>query len=330
MSLYRVGRIWYIYLQHDGRRTRRSTGTADKKAAQELHDRLAANLWRQARLGDPPEKTLYDAIAEWLKESPRDASDTYRLKALLKRTKDKPLRSLTTATLDEAIGRQSASSYNRTANLLRAVLNLAVGKGWLPAAPGIPRKAVRDARTRWLTAEEWEALLAHLPPRMARMARFAVATGLRENNVLELRWDQIDMRRRVAWVHPDQAKAGKAIGVPLNADAMTVLEECEPGDWVFPNSKGKPYYKASNRAWYRAVEKAGLEGLRWHDLRHTWASWAVMNGVRLDELQRLGGWKTPAMVMRYAHLSPEHLARAADAVKPVSLAPQKRHTKGKK
>jgi len=74
----------------------------------------------------------------------------------------------------------------------------------------------------------------------------------------------------------------------------------------------------------KAVKAAKLKGFRWHDLRHTWASWAVMSGVRLEELQRLGGWKTAQMVQRYAHLSPEHLADAAEKVAPVSL---KRGTK---
>jgi integrase len=329
VSLYRIGRIWHIDIQHDGRRTRRTTGTADRKAAQEFHDKIAAQLWRQARLGEPPARTFYNAIAEWLKEAPRDQSDRYRLKALLRRTSDLSLSGLTVSFLDDAIGPQTGAAYNRTANLIEAVLHLAQAKGWIHAVPKIPRKPVQSARTRWLTAEEWQRLRKHLPAYMERMARFALATGLRENNVLTLRWDQIDMRRKVAWIHPDQAKAGKAVGVPLNADAMAVLEERRAAqrdeelgrEWVFPNPDGEPYYKASNRAWREARIKAGLPDVRWHDLRHTWASWAMMNGVRLEELQRLGGWKTPAMVMRYAHLAPEHLARAAESVKPVSLKP---------
>ena len=64
------------------------------------------------------------------------------------------------------------------------------------------------------------------------------------------------------------------------------------------------------------MKKAKLEGFRWHDLRHTWASWGVMAGVSLAELKELGGWKTAALVNRYAHLSASHLARAADKIKP--------------
>jgi integrase len=53
--------------------------------------------------------------------------------------------------------------------------------------------------------------------------------------------------------------------------------------------------------------------------RHTWASWAVMSGVRLEEVQRMGGWATAQMVQSYAHLSSEHLAEAAARIKPISL-----------
>jgi len=184
---------------------------------------------------------------------------------------------------------------------------------------------VAQGRTRWLSAEEWQRLkkaLAKESPLLLQCAEFALATGLRENNVLELEWSQVDMRRRVAWIHGDQAKSGQPIGVPLNDQSMAVLVERRgvSKPFVFANpDTGLPYVKASNKSWYRAVKTAKLDGFRWHDLRHTFASWAVMGGVRLEELQRLGGWKTFSMVQRYAHLSPEHLAEASAKIKPVSM-----------
>jgi integrase len=148
------------------------------------------------------------------------------------------------------------------------------------------------------------------------MAEFTLATGLRENNVLRLDWSQVDLKRRVAWIHPDQAKGGQAIAVPLNAAAVVVLKERggKRKGWVF--GCPEPYWQASNKSWYAALKVAKLEGFRWHDLRHTWASWAVMSGVSLAELKELGGWKTAALVNRYAHLSAKHLAGAAAKIKP--------------
>jgi integrase len=76
--------------------------------------------------------------------------------------------------------------------------------------------------------------------------------------------------------------------------------------------RGKPIRQVSTKAWYQALERAGIEDFRWHDLRHTWASWHVQNGTPLHALQELGGWESPEMVRRYAHFSAEHLAPYAD------------------
>lgn len=186
-------------------------------------------------------------------------------------------------------------------------------------------------RTRWLTAQEWDRLKAALEaesPLLAQAAAFTLATGLRENNVLELEWSQVDIRNRHAWLHGDQMKAKRPLGVPLNDSACAILEARKGIDkkWVFGNPD-YPLTKASNRAWYAAVKKAKLAGFRWHDLRHTWASWFVMNDGTLQELMALGGWASYQMVLRYSHLSSQHLREAAAKVKPVSLsynAPQRR------
>jgi integrase len=74
----------------------------------------------------------------------------------------------------------------------------------------------------------------------------------------------------------------------------------------------KPIKQVSTKAWYAALAAAGIEDFRWHDLRHTWASWHVQNGTPLFALQELGGWESQEMVRRYAHLSAEHLAPYAD------------------
>jgi integrase len=75
---------------------------------------------------------------------------------------------------------------------------------------------------------------------------------------------------------------------------------------------GKPLGSANTLAWRKALKRAGIENFRWHDLRHTWASWHRQAGTPTHELQRLGGWRSSVMVERYAHLAPDHLARAAN------------------
>ena len=76
--------------------------------------------------------------------------------------------------------------------------------------------------------------------------------------------------------------------------------------------QGRAVTQVSTKAWYQSLRKAGIEDFRWHDLRHTWASWHVQQGTPLHVLQELGGWETAEMVRRYAHLNAEHLAPYAD------------------
>lgn len=80
---------------------------------------------------------------------------------------------------------------------------------------------------------------------------------------------------------------------------------------MFLSKQGRLLNDPNNRAWRQALEKAGIEDFRWHDLRHRWASWHIQNGTPLYVLKKLGGWKTLVMVERYAHLLPENLARYA-------------------
>ena len=85
-------------------------------------------------------------------------------------------------------------------------------------------------------------------------------------------------------------------------------------DYVFTRN-GKPLkHKLTTDAWYAACHRAGLEGTRFHDLRHTWASWHVQNGTPLHVLQELGGWSSYKMVQVYAHLAPTTLQKWADNV----------------
>ncbi|NKG36097.1 hypothetical protein CAP43_15045 [Acinetobacter junii] len=70
----------------------------------------------------------------------------------------------------------------------------------------------------------------------------------------------------------------------------------------------KPIGNINTRAWRKALERAGIVNFRWHDLRHTWASWLVQNGTPLYDLQEMGGWQSSEMVRRYAHLAPANLS----------------------
>ena len=95
----------------------------------------------------------------------------------------------------------------------------------------------------------------------------------------------------------------------LNDEAMALVRKQLGKHSTYVISyRGKPVRQLSTKAWYLALQRAGIEDFRWHDLRHCWASWHVQNGTPLFALQELGGWQSPAMVRRYAHLAADHLA----------------------
>ena len=346
MSLYRRKDVWWVrFTTPAGQRVRRSTGTADRGQAQEFHDRLKAEFWKTQKLGEKPRRVWEDAVVRWMKEKAHKATlacDRMHFRWLDAHLGGLSLDEITRDVIDRVIEARLAdgvsnATVNRLLQVLRAVLRKAEREWeWIDRAPIIRLLPELKRRIRWLTRDEADRLLTELPEHLAEMMRISLATGLREANVIGLEWSQVDLERRTAWIHPDQAKGRKAIAVPLNAEAMLVLrrQQGKHPRWVF-TFQGRRVAKANNHAWRKALTRAGISNFRWHDLRHTWASWHVQAGTPLHVLQELGGWESPEMVQRYAHLSTDHLAEHAERlarphiVKGTNLA-QGRETKEKK
>ena len=323
MSIYTRGETWWIqFTTPNGERIQRSARTKIKREAQELHDQLKAEAWRVKNLGSKPRHTWQETVVRWIQEQQHKSSiktDIELLRWLDNYLNDKYIDEISIdivqviqqAKLETGV---KNGTVNRVMALLRAVLNKAVKEWqWLDKAPYVRMLPNAEKRIRWLTQIEANKLLNELPQHLEAMARLALATGLRESNITGLLWEQIDMQRKCAWIHADQAKAKKAIAVPLNTDAINVIRE-QIGKHttnVF-TYKGKPVSRANNHAWRKALIRADIENFRWHDLRHTWASWHVQNGTPLNVLKDLGGWADIQMVLKYAHLSAEHLAEYAN------------------
>ena len=141
-------------------------------------------------------------------------------------------------------------------------------------------------------------------------------TGLRRGEEFGLQWEHVDFTAGVVTI--PRSKSGEARRVPMNDTVRAVLRDLPSrlkNGWVFPSRTGKTALDAENfvrRVFLPALAAATIENFRWHDLRHTWASWLRQSGaVGLDMIQELGGWKQRSMVQRYSHLSVEHLASSA-------------------
>jgi integrase len=122
----------------------------------------------------------------------------------------------------------------------------------------------------------------------------------------------VDLVRKHAWIPGSKHKNGRPHSVPLNEMAMAVLRrQIGKHPTVVFTYSGAPVANVYTKAFKAALERAGIDDFKWHDLRHTFATWHRQAGTPTHELQRLGGWKTGAMVERYAHIAPEQLQGAA-------------------
>jgi integrase len=207
-------------------------------------------------------------------------------------------------------------TVNRYLALVRAILRRARDEWeWLDRTPKVRLFKEPAGRERSITSEQVRALLSELPLHQRDVVVFALATGLRQSNVVGLSWAQVNLDSGHAWIGAQQSKNRNAIAVPLNATAQDVLRRQlgKHMERVFTYA-GRPIAWANTKAWRNALTRAGIENFRWHDLRHTWASWHRQSGTPTHELQRLGGWKSSVMVERYAHLAGDHLAKTSTRI----------------
>ena len=245
---------------------------------------------------------------------------------------------------------KARTTVNRDVMALKACLSKAVEWGVLETHPlqGLkPLRTDRLSRTRYLSPAEETALREALAerdrqlkaerasgnawraarhqallPDLAKvtfadhlwpMVLLSLNTGLRRGEVLLLKWRDVNLSERRLAVRGDSAKSGRTRHIPLNPEAFATLTEwrsdSESTEWVFPGQSGQPM-KSIKSAWQHLLVKTGIQDFRWHDLRHTFASRLVMNGVDLNTVRELLGHADLTMTLRYAHLSPEHKADA--------------------
>lgn len=325
---------WWCAFSINGQRIQRSTYTTDKAKAAEYEARLRASLYDQARLGIRTIYTWNEAVIRYRKEldtsNKTDETKDSEVGVLIwldKFLSGKQLQDIDRDLLDTIIeAKQKEGVKPRTINTytkqIRQVMRKAMNDWeWIDRVPKFRILTTPKKRVRFITREESDTLIRELPLHLSRMARFSLETGLRRSNVTQLKWSEVDIDMRRAWVHPDDTKNNQPLAVPLTEAATVVLREClgDDPEFVFVY-EGKPVHQVSTAAWYKSLKRCGLgttevidgedafkPNFRWHDLRHTWASWHIQEGTQLHELQALGGWETLEMVQKYAHLANHHL-----------------------
>lgn len=212
---------------------------------------------------------------------------------------------------------------NRVASLLKFVFSCAVRWGVLSQdrnpCRGVEAFADNGARERYLNAAEARQLLAELeryPGRPSAVAiKLLLFTGARKSEILSARWEYVDWERRLLTV--PLSKSGKTRHIPLADEALAILRGIprrQGVPWLFYNPRtGRPLHSVFH-TWNAVRARLGLDDVRLHDLRHSFASYLVNSGCSLYEVQKILGHYDPRVTMRYAHLAPESLIRAANLV----------------
>ena len=213
----------------------------------------------------------------------------------------------------------SAGTVNRELSLLRSALYAAVAQGRLPDYP-LPKKRLLfrepDFKFRVLTRAEVKALLAAAPGYLRPILLTLASTGMRKGEVLGLKWDSVDFRRGLIQIAAQDTKSGKARAIPMSApvfDALMALKAGAGSEHVFINPKTGRRLKNFRGSFATACRGIGIK-CRIHDLRHTFASWAVETGCDLVTLKDILGHSSLAMVLRYAHPGEETRRRAVAKV----------------
>jgi integrase len=213
--------------------------------------------------------------------------------------------------------RRTPVTVNRYLGALSHALNVAIREWeWIEVSPmprvGGPREA--RGRARFLSDEERSRLLSACQesrqPLLYPLVVLALSTGARQGELLSLRWSRVLLERRMILL--EETKNGDRRALPLSGVALSLLVELRDrssskNGLVFGRPDGEAPFSVQ-RPWVAALRKSGIEDFRFHDLRHSAASYLAMNGATLAEIAAILGHRTLAMVKRYAHLSDQHLA----------------------
>ena len=213
------------------------------------------------------------------------------------------------------------ATINRELANLKKAFNLAMREWeWCENNPvaRVSMERENNKRDRWLTEEEETRLLSACAPWLHDLVTFAIHTGMRMGEILELTWRGVDFIRRTVSIF--RSKNGERRTIPVNETVLRVLKHkakvrtlsC---DRVFCSKAFTAIESGHLRRSFRlALSKAKIEEFHFHDLRHTFATRLVQAGIDLYKVQQLLGHKSPIMTQRYAHHYPESLRDGVESL----------------
>jgi integrase len=341
MGLHLRGRIWYADFYADGRRVQESTGTANERKAEKFLSLRMSEVQRgvYARRVRVPLSELWERYFAYAKLHKRSWKRDEQMYGNLSRFFGQVnLDSITPSRVEDfqqhRVREVSPATVNRELALLKHMLNLA--ERWNLRQGPNPVRLVKflaedNLQFQTLSEEAEKALLACCPAYLQDMIVFALNTGLRSGDIFNLHWKEVDFERRR--LNAFVQKTRRVLIIPLNDAAHGVLEAWKAmrkGPYVFYNQMTGDRFRDLKAGFKLACKQAGLEGVTWHTLRHTFASRLLGTGADIVAVKELLGHSTVVVTMRYAHTNDEAKTRAVQAVgssaKVVTVIPKPRRT----
>ncbi|NIM59224.1 MAG: tyrosine-type recombinase/integrase [Candidatus Aminicenantes bacterium] len=326
LRTYRSGRsCWTIdYRDENGKRIQKALPyansreeaafTLSKKVAEIIDSRQGIER-RRKKIGFVDYAKIY--LEDYMMTARRNFKpDVYRLNVLCDYFKNTDLREITPLAIERFRNERrllkkgnSKSSTNRYVALLKTMFNVAIKEGYAEENPAERVKLYSEKDTLCetiLTKEEERRLLRECSERLKPVVLTALNTGMRRSEILGIRWCCVDLKRRVIKV--EKTKSGKARLIPINdllfRELQRMKSENEKAELVFP-------YQSVRKAFEKARRRAGLK-IRFHDLRHTFASRLVANGADIETVRELLGHQSITTTQRYTHSNDDRKRAAVE------------------
>jgi len=323
MAVFKKGKTWYIDYYVDGQRKRESVGSSRKMAEKVLAKRKVQiaegrflDIENKAKISFENLSRQYLEYAKTNKIS--WSRDALSIKVLSRWFGGKPLFKTTSLAIEKFKSERrqevTAASVNRELACLKHMFTKAIHWKLASANPVKMVKLFREdnARLRYLTKEEIGLLLNECANHVKPIVLIALFTGMRKSEILNLKWDDLDFKLRLIYVC--NTKNGYTKEIPMSAHVFNALKKLPfRSQYIFCNETGNRI-AGFRKAFTSAVKRAKIKNFVFHDLRHTFASHLVMNGVDLLTVKELMGHRTISMTLRYAHLSPKHKRNAVESL----------------
>lgn len=282
--------------------------------------------FQKTKLKPTFEELAYEYIEFYAKDNKRPKSyrEDQRMlnKILLKRFCGKKIEEITTYEIQHLHHefRENLYKANRVYALLHRMFTLAIQWQWIALNPaeGI-HKYKEQPRNTWLKDKElqklYDVLDCYQDQKVANLIRLLILTGARKNEALSATWDQFDLEKGV-WTKPSHATKGKKMEhIPISPQAVSLLQKMaaeSTSPYLFPGRVPGKHLIDPKNAWNTIRKQAGFPDFRIHDIRHTYASHLVSNGLSLSIVGKLLGHTQISTTQRYAHLADESLRQATE------------------